>query len=215
MSTRNQWWFVASSDQHFSAESRPSLNWKSISGANSWRPDLILCIGDITNGGGSCIATSQLIDFVEIYEASLTAQGIPVKLCHGNHDNYAVRLYIKHRHGDTKYFFDHKDIRFICCGLFPDNMKWLARALDTTPGMPIIIYFHYNTIPTQKFADWWSDAKKEKFYGAIAGKNIKLIINGHIHANTSNMYRGINHLTVGRRAVAIHVSDGEIIPTVD
>jgi hypothetical protein len=125
-----------------------------------------------------------------------------VRLCVGNHDGDAARKFIRAKEGSDRYFFDIGPTRFVCLGLYPDSsaIKWLRdNYILSPPTIPIVgkvlkpkvplktavIYYHYNTIDSQQWSDWWKPAEKEAF-GAFLDTctlPVVLIVNGHCHAS--------------------------------
>jgi len=129
------------------------------------------------------------VDFIETYEKD-------VYLCNGNHDRgkrilwwryKPVVTYIKKRHSSTNYSFIRHNTKFICCGEYPKNIKWLKKQLQDNE--PTFIFFHYNLVGS--YSDWWTDKQKDAFFNAIQDYNIIAIFVGHHHISRSNMdWRG-------------------------
>ena len=206
--------------------------------------DFVVCVGDMIDHGADgsrtvCTSCSKNVadeftEFVESYLAPLESASMPCKLCLGNHDyskssypGLMMIKYIRDRHQATFasdpdmcscYFFDHKGVRFIVMGVFPKNIAWLKFVLDkTVKGVPIVFIYHYNTDPSEPWADWWKDDQRELFFTAIAGLNVIAIINGHWHASMTKTYRGIPiiHASGEDRLCIVKMTDKGTILAID
>lgn len=193
--------------------------------------DLVIITGDLTENGydgkSFCCYNyggdqKQLQSFKQNYVEPLEEANIPVKLCPGNHDRgrppywyQPVFSYIKDRHvndssAETEYSFDYQHFRFICCGIYPKNLKWLAKQLDQE--VPTILFFHYNL--EGEWSDWWSDQEKEDFGKTIEGYPIAGILVGHNHiSNVSdwNGHRVISSAGPGYTRIDLDPEEGEIV----
>lgn len=192
--------FIHDSDLHYNKNSsRKKNNVKKILNIS---PDFVIVTGDLTDNGydGSNFLCfnyggdeDQLTPLKQKYVNVLDYNDIPVYLCDGNHDNGRNKIpykpvlnYIKKRHGGLNYIFEYNGVYFICCSVYPKNIKWLKKKLNKTKYYPVFIYFHYNL--KDKYSDWWSDKAKQKFYNTIKDyKNIKALLEGHFH-NTKVYY---------------------------
>lgn len=196
---------------------KPSITNQILSLNQQYKLDFLLHIGDATDHGSnqasiSCCKpadnTNEFNAFLEGYLNPIERAGIPVKLCVGNHDvnkwkypTISVLEYIRDKHQGTYYWlndelsgcykFFNKNILFICLGKYPKNIEWLKSNLPQDKTIPIVIYYHFNTITSQPWSDWWSDADKEIFKNTIAGYNVKFILNGHWHTNKTDFWNGI------------------------
>lgn len=156
----------------------------------------------------ACVRGDELATFIDYYETPLERAGFPVKLCPGNHDAHipgprchkGVFDHIAKKHGATTacewrdaccYSFVHKGVHFLCLGVYPHNLAWLRAALPRDTAAPLVLFYHYNTVPDEAFSNWWTPAEKNAFYGVIKGHNVALIVNGHLHATGDGMWRGI------------------------
>lgn len=193
--------FVHDSDIHFTDKgprSDKKLNPDKIIELN---PDFTIVTGDLTDNGydGKSIGcfkyggfSDQLSPLKDNYVHKLEDNGIPVYLCPGNHDRgrpnicyKAVHRYIIKRHGGLKYSFERNGIKFICCGEYPDDLKWLKKQLKKANDRPIFIYFHFNLIGP--FSNWWSEKEKDKFYQVIKDyPNLQAILVGHWHRSENH-----------------------------
>lgn len=72
--------------------------------------------------------------------------------------------------------------------------------------MPVIIYYHYNTLETEPMSCWWSSRQKQKFYNMISQYNIKMIINGHHHKTKYGDWRGIPYVVCGNEPVIVEIN---------
>lgn len=176
--------------------------------------DFAIVAGDLTeNGydGKRCCCfkyggfSNQLKALKEQYIEPIEYVGIPAKLCVGNHDRgrppyiyQPVFRYVKKRHGDIQYSFDHKNVRFICCGLYPKDTKWLKKQLKSNQAN--IIYFHYNL--EGAWSDWWTEKEKNKFYKTIKGYPIAAILVGHQHSNKQSKWKDIDVIKCAYRGYA-------------
>lgn len=159
-------------------------------------PEFVIVTGDLTENGydGKSIGCfqyggdeDQLSPLNREYVKGLEIQGISVYLCAGNHDRgrkwipyKPVQKYVKERHGGLKYSFERCGIKFICCGEYPKDLKWLKKELVN--DQPMFIYFHFNLVG--KYSDWWSNKEKEKFYQVIKYySNLQAIMVGHRHSS--------------------------------
>lgn len=171
--------------------------------------DFVICAGDLTSNGrdGNGMTwlfpkrkEDQLAVYIREYEEPLERAGFPVFACPGNHDFYTGRPYfhrgvINHltrRYGATNVFrqkkksglytFCHNGVMFISMGMYPYHLNWLKRNLPDT-DVPIVFFWHYNTVTNESHSDWWSMNEKDAFRDVIREHNVQLIINGHWHAS--------------------------------
>jgi hypothetical protein len=184
---------------------------------NQYPIDFVLCIGDLTNDGydgkGSCFGLfpkrkkNQLRAFQELYEKPLEMAGFKLYVTVGNHDlpsehsllHKGVMNYVAKKHNANAsifkawesgcYSFIHKDIKFICLGVWPQRLQWLENELPSNTSDPCIIFYHYNM--DGYFGTFWSDEDKLAFYNVIKNHNILAICNGHEHSSTVVDWNGI------------------------
>lgn len=195
--------------------------------------DLLLCVGDSLNNAadgsklGGCCQTdpngNQYQALITQYINPIEQMGIPVKVCVGNHDidrwkyiNQSILKLIRDRYGGTYSWFDfensscytfiHKNIQFICMGVYPKNLTWLQQHLPVNKYQPIVIYYHFNTNPVEPFSDWWTAPEKEAFYNLISTYNIQLIVNGHWHTSKKDVWRGMPYIICADNPVIVEVN---------
>lgn len=220
------WKFVHDSDIHYgwrgvAPRDRKISNPITISERDD--VDFVIVTGDLTENGydGSYVNLglfkyhcggyyNQLKALKEKYVERIENSGKPVYLCNGNHDYGEVNFwvwhcapvheYIKSRRGSLLYTFKHKGVKFICCGMYPNNMEWLEKQLEDVDE-PTIIYFHFNLM--RKWSHWWSLDEKDLFYKTIRHYNIIAILTGHHHTNYVGKWRGIRTIVSGNEYAII------------
>lgn len=224
--------FLVDSDLHFEHEiksyKRDHVN-KIKKLCETDKIDALICPGDLTENGwdGSHLFCwkyggeySQLAPLKEQYVEPLE-KVLPVYLCHGNHDEYVPKPYLKHgvidyikkRHGDKRYSFDKKDVHFICLAKYPDkdSIKFLKKDLEENcdKDTPIIIFFHYNLVGS--YSDWWTDEEKETLYETVCGYNIIAFLVGHHHVTFQTEWKGYKVVTGAAAALSkCTYKDGEL-----
>lgn len=204
--------------------------------------DAIICAGDLTDMGwdgkrflcwrygGAEDQVTPLRRWVEGLEADVA----PVFLASGNHDQYVpwpyrhkgVRDYIETKHRSLLYNWEYiisdgvnanSTIKYrgVCLDVYPDKKarEYLSGVMNKWPNDRYIIYFHYNL--EGDYSDWWSDSDKTKFANMLSGRNIALIICGHLHKNALTKWRGYNVAMGAGSKVAevIIASDGSVALT--
>lgn len=213
----DSFYFYCDSDLHFSADDDDDITPMSYKNNNATKvieakPDLVLVAGDMTNNGSDgskfmCIPISgpekQLQGYLTQYVEPITANGIQVYSCLGNHDNWtyppyvykAIVKYIKKKHGGIYYNFIHKGVQFICLNIYPDSagLKYFKKVADAT--LPIVLFFHYNL--EGEMSGWWTDEEKEAFKNTISGYSIKLIVTGHLHEAHEGIWNGYSYIICG------------------
>ncbi|MFS0736217.1 phosphodiesterase [Sphingomonas sp. 1P06PA] len=163
------------------------------------RPDLILATGDLVDRGD-----------VESYAAlrdALSAAGVPVYLCMGNHDvrdNFA-RVFPETPIADgfVQYVVDHGPLRFVVIdtleegrhgGAFCEQRAaWLSRTLAEDLHRPTVIVLHHP--PVETGIDWMTTDPAEpwviRLEQAMAGHaNIVGMVCGHIHRPIVTGWKG-------------------------
>lgn len=173
----------------------------------------VICAGDLTSLGqdGKKILCwkngeyNQVGIFLNDYLNNIESKGIRVYCCPGNHDTYVAWPYwykpvfnfLRRKYNannDGCYMFEMSGVKFISLGIYPNkkNLDWLKDQIrDLFKGTPLIIFYHYNTVDSEPYSDWWKDEEKEAFYQVIKDYNVQLIINGHYHASGKGMWHGI------------------------
>jgi 3',5'-cyclic AMP phosphodiesterase CpdA len=208
------WSFAHDSDIHFgfAEDVKPRLikrvHAKSISMQDI---DFAIVTGDVTDHGynGANLNLGcwryyyggehdELSPFISEYVKVIEDQDKPVYVCPGNHDYHKflklfhyspVVNYVKEKHGDEQYTFIHKGVKFICCGKYPKDVKWLRKQL-TDVKQPTFIFFHYNL--AGPYSDWWSNKEKDEFYDCIKDFNIIALLVGHHHISATSEWRGFH-----------------------
>ena len=161
----SKWYFGCDSDQHYcyrDLKKPPELS-NPDKGENlvnhilelhkKYVLDLLLCPGDTTDYGADeskpcryCCCSdkhgNEYEAFMDNYYTPLTASGINLYLCPGNHDvdgGYPGKsllkfinkqysgTYTSDRHTSANYKFEHKGFYFICMGVYPKNTEWLKK----------------------------------------------------------------------------------------
>jgi len=171
--------------------------------------EFVIVTGDLTENGfdGSllcCIEYGgddyQLQRFKLKFIRPIERSGKSIYLCPGNHDlGYwwspykPVMHYIRKRHKSTQYAFERNGLRFICCGIYPKDLKWLKKQMRQ--DQPHVIFFHYNLIG--KWSDWWSEKEKTAFAKVIEPYHIVAILVGHSHISEIQNWRGYRVILSG------------------
>jgi Icc-related predicted phosphoesterase len=229
-----QWKFACDSDLHFdqTGSCRKPDSVKNIISKHKESPlDFVICPGDLTDTaadgcGCRCKKTiSELNEFVDNYVSPLEGNGIPVKATIGNHDysrTYpcnGVEKFIKRKYGATYssdhgtsgyYTFGHNGVQFISLGVYPKNLKWLKSVLPADKKAPLIIYYHYNTLKSEPFGDWWKEEEKQAFYDVIKDYNILCIICGHWHTSCGTLWNNLKIIHCAGNPVIIEMVDQQI-----
>ena len=171
----------------------------------------VIVTGDLTNNGydGAKIGcfhyggdNNQVKALMDDYVDPIEKAGKDVYLCPGNHDRGKKTFFffrhrpmykrIRKRHGETKYTFHRGGLKFICCGKYPKDLKWLAKQLEDIKE-PTILFFHFNLIGP--YSDWWSDEEKDAFYELVKDYTIIAILVGHHHITKITDWNGITVLS--------------------
>ncbi len=188
---------------------------------NGIKMDFVICSGDLTEHGFDAKRIlfyqngehNELEVFKRDYYRNIQKCGIDVYCCAGNHDTYVkwpyvwkpVFKFLQEQYGATYglfkdfntmglYRFLHQGVVFLCMGIYPKDIEWLKDNLPQNKESPVIIFYHYNTIKSEPYSDWWSDKEKDIFYSTIKNHNVLLIINGHLHGSKEDVWNGIKIL---------------------
>lgn len=172
----------------------------------SYPLDFILVAGDLTNHG----TRDELAVYLDFFHA------LPVYATIGNHDlvngTRVVSHHLKKTLGATYrrkrwrngyYFFVHKGVAFYSLGLYPRNLRWLQRNLPRNTSVPVVFFYHFNTLAGEPMSDWWLAGQKRKFYQAIKDYRVLLIVNGHYHNSGINYWQSIPVVRASGREFAI------------
>lgn len=202
--------FACTSDLHYLANGTCAKGSNDIAAdINASGAQVTIVVGDLTDGElgpkTGCLgkrkdySAEEIAQFNSKFYSKLTS---PAHLCPGNHDGDAARKFIRAKEGADRYFFDIGPTRFVCLGMYPDSsaIKWLRDSYILSPPTlpPIgdlfhpkpppktaVIFYHYNTIDTQPWSDWWKPAEKAAFGAFLdtCALPVVLIVNGHCHAS--------------------------------
>lgn len=178
----------------------------------SFKPDFVV-------QGGDMIQDTNVIDDKKNYKrgiAILSKLNCPVYHIVGNHElKYLSIKYLKSTLGYKKLYFniDHKNFRFIFLftkrfypskeiKLSSSQIKWLNQKLNT--NKKIIIFSHHSLVKVDTRGNFWFEGRPDltfinnyhKFLKTIAGKNVKLVFNGHLHWNKKTIVNGVHYITV-------------------
>ncbi len=215
--------FVLESDLHYKKNgSKRSAKQGSSAKIVGIDADFVIVAGDLTDNGydGSRIGcfryggfSNQLKPFIDDYVTPIEESGKDVYLCIGNHDRGRSRYvykpvfrYVKKRHGGINYAFSKGNLRFICCGMYPKDLKFLKRKLRD--NRPNIIFFHYNL--QGQWSDWWTGKEKDAFYECIKDYDIRAICVGHSHWSGVRKWNDITVVSGAGYQVALFTYDPEI-----
>lgn len=97
----------------------------------------------------------------------------------------------------TKRFYPSKEIK-----LDSSQLKWLKKKVKT--DKKIIIFTHYSLVPVNTRGNFWFSTRPDltfiknhrEFLKVIAGRNVKLSFNGHLHWNKKKVLNGTHYITV-------------------
>jgi len=189
--------FFVASDSHFGAVGMEAMNrvvveqmnrlpgteYPAAIGGRVDPPRGVLFTGDTTDNG----LLEEFAQFESVY--GRTGQdgllNFPVFEAIGNHDVNAespIKKKVRQRHGGVDYSWDWDDVHFVCLDMYPDatTLAWLANDLKKLAiDHPLVLYFHYSL--EGRYSGFWSQAEKDAFAEAIAGRNVLAIFHGHEH----------------------------------
>lgn len=178
----------------------------------SFKPDFVVQGGDMTE------ETNLAVDKKNYKKglAILSKLNCPVYHLVGNHElKYLSVKYLKEtlKYKKLYFSFDKKNFRFIFLftkrfyparetKLDSSQLKWLKKKVNT--DKKIIIFSHHSLVPVNTCRNFWFSARPDltfiKNYGEflriIAGKNVKLVFNGHLHWNKKVVVNGVHYITV-------------------
>ena len=181
--------------------------------------EFVIVTGNLTKNGfdGSslgCINYGgdeyQLQGFTYKFMRTIERSGKSVYLCPGISDKGVswsiykpVIQYIRKRHKDVKYSFERGGIRFICCGIYPKDLKWLKKQLHFDKSH--IIFFHYSL-----GGNSWTSAEKDAFAKVIAPYYIAGILVGQSVISEIQSWCGHTVVQSGEAYSVITCEDGQI-----
>ncbi len=209
--------FLVNSDMHVGNDECPNYHFKknqlSEMERYSDKLDCVIFVGDLTDNGKD----EEFAIFQEEWVKIFSDKGIEVFLCRGNHDEDPFFNHkVLNENVPEKYSINLQGIRFICCGEYPNKIKWLKNELSKTgTKTPIIIFFHYNIVGV--YSSWWSQEQKDEFDNSIAeffnvikNYNIKSVFTGHWHKSYTYLWKNsIPVIGVGGEYFAIVEFDKE------
>lgn len=178
----------------------------------SFKPDFVV-------QGGDMIEDTNLRVDRKNYKKGLVMLSklkCPVHHLVGNHElKYLSIKFLKNALGYKKlhFSFDSKNFRFIFLftkrfypskeiKLDTSQLKWLKKKVNT--DKKIIIFSHYSLVPVDTRGNFWFSTRPDltfiknhrEFLKIIAGKNVKLVFNGHLHWNKKKVLNGTYYITV-------------------
>ena len=178
----------------------------------SFKPDFVV-------QGGDMIEDTNLAVDKKNYKKGLVMLSklkCPVYHLVGNHElKYLPIKFLKNAFGYKKlhFSFDNKNFRFIFLftkrsypskeiKLDSSQLKWLKKKVNT--NKKIVIFSHYSLVPVDTRGNFWFSERPDRtfiknyrqFLDAIAGKNVKLVFNGHLHWNKKKVLNGTHYITV-------------------
>ncbi len=174
---------------------------------------------DFVVQGGDMIGETNLAVDKKNYKKGLDMLSklkCPVYHLVGNHElKYLTVKFLKDALGYKKLYFsfDNKNFRLIFLftkRFYPSKeikldfsqLKWLKKKVST--DKKIIIFSHYSLVPVDTRGNFWFSTRPDltfiknhsEFLRIIAGKNVKLVFNNHLHWNKKKMLKGVHYLTV-------------------
>lgn len=162
--------------------------------------DLILVTGDLAQQ--PCIASYQRIHKI------LASYKTKTVCLPGNHDDYGLMSFILNRDNiscDKKILLEQWQIICLntqiagspCGGLAKKELDFLTQRLEQHPRPYVVIAMHHHCIPSQ--SEWLDtmliENSGELFERLSSYKEVKLIINSHIHQVMETQRQGIKILT--------------------
>ena len=178
----------------------------------SFKPDFVV-------QGGDMIEDTNLAVDKKNYKKGLSMLSklkCPVYHLVGNHElKYLSVKFLKDvlDYKNLYFSFDNKNFRFIFLftkrfypskeiKLDSSQSKWLKKKVNT--DKKIIIFSHYSLVPVDTRGNFWFSTRPDltfiknhpEFLRIIAGKNVKLVFNGHLHWNKKKILKGVHYLTV-------------------
>ncbi|MBU4000122.1 metallophosphoesterase [Patescibacteria group bacterium] len=179
---------------------------------NSFMPDFVVQGGDMVEEINLSVDKKNYKKGLAI----LSKLNCPVYHLVGNHElKYLSIKYLKEALKYKKLYFnvDCKNFRFIFLftkRFYPSKeikldfsqLKWLKKKVNT--DKKIIIFSHHSLVPVNTRGNFWFSGRPDltfiknhsQFLNTIAGKNVKLVFNGHLHWNKRVVVNGIHYITV-------------------
>lgn len=177
----------------------------------NFKPDFVVQSGDLIEDTNLAIDKKNYKKGLAI----LSKLKCPIYHLVGNHElKFLPIKFLKSALGYKKLYFsfDRKNFRFIFLftrrfyssrkiKLGLSQLKWLKRKVNT--GKKIIIFSHYSPVPVNTRGNFWFSKNPEmtfindyhEFLKIIAGKNVKLVFNGHLHWNKNKVLDGVRYIT--------------------
>lgn len=148
----------------------------------------------------------------ERFKKSLEALRVPAYLTLGNHDNRKNFLsifpgqagetgkidHVVDSHNQRVIILDSNDPEGDHIGVLDRaQLDWLAAKLDAARDMPVTIILHHNITKFHVQTDFIILRDNKEFANVVLRHpDIRQVISGHVHMNTSGSYRGIPFTTV-------------------
>jgi len=232
------WHFTVDGDIHatYTSKDVPRVNRTNIDTRlkhidGTYPLDFHLCVGDLTDNGhsgptmcGMQQRYDELVAFEELYERPVQWAGFRMYATIGNHDVPNDQLckgvinHVAKKYGASRslldpwssgcYAFDHKGVRFIVLGIWPQKLDWLRRQLPVDHSAPVVLVHHYNINPMEYGANFWTDEAKDAYHAVIKSHNVVLICTGHNHTTTIGLWRNIPTVRGSGNKLAVVEMDG-------
>lgn len=178
---------------------------------SSFKPDFVV-------QGGDMIEDTNLSVDKKNYKkglAILLKLKCPVYHLVGNHElKYLSVKYLKKILKYNKLYFnvDYKNFRFVFLftkRFYPSKeilldssqLKWLKKKVNT--NKKIVIFTHYSLVLVNTRGNFWFSKRPNltfiknhrQFLNIIAGRNVKLVFNGHLHWNKKKVVNDVHYIT--------------------
>lgn len=164
--------------------------------------DFILHTGDYCTFGADRETFSHVKD---IYDKECAALGIPWRIARGNHDTSINDAEFRAVFGPSNLHFRHKGWAFLVMDRYwkgyerlphyydmsHETILWLEDTLKTIPReMPTLLALHENPIGVTSFH------KGDLLLNLFQGRNLHMVLFGHVQCNYLSTYGGVAHRTV-------------------
>lgn len=172
----------------------------------------------VVQGGDMIEETNLMIDKKNYKKGLVMLSRLKCPVYHlvGNHElEYLPEKFLKDALGYKKFYFsfDKKNFRFIFLftkRFYPSKeikldstqLKWLKEKLKT--DKKIIIFTHYSLVPVNTRGNFWFSTRPDltfiknhrEFLKIVAGGNVKLVFNGHLHWNKKRVLNDTHYITI-------------------
>jgi predicted phosphodiesterase len=191
---------------------------KAINSAKTNKVDFILTGGDNVDIDGLKKDSEAAHNLYSKYASVISNSGIEYHASIGNHDRYwgcekTDPLYnegLFEKYINTSYYsYDHKGWHFIVLNtsnsvVDEEQKKWLAQdLLNTKNTTPIIISAHvpflsvYYPVLSGKYTSTDTFKNFKEILDMFKGKNLKLVLQGHMHLYEEIKVKGVQFITAG------------------